>query len=120
MFNSLELSREVEGLVFIIFKKHSEFTGIPSDEIITLIPVWGPGYEISFEFYLNSEVDGYQWLFGVVGTTDNDNSIGYGQPGIFYKNGKLAIWFALNDHPMVQGTIWVSGTFHTEALSRLV
>ena len=103
LFNSLELGREVKGKdLFLLFKKkHSEFTGIPSDEIITPIPVWGPGYEISFEFYLNSDPGvGYQWLFGVVGSTDtNADLIGYGQPGIFYINGKLAIWFALNDHP---------------------
>ena len=88
--------------MFLLFKKtNSEFTGIPSDEIITPIPVWGPGYEISFEFYLNSDPGvGYQWLFGVVGSTDtNADLIGYGQPGIFYTNGRLAIWFALNDHP---------------------
>ena len=100
LFNSLELGREVKGKdLFLLFKKtHSEFTGIPSDEIITPIPVWGPGYEISFEFYLNSDPGvGYQWLFGVVGSTDtNADLIGYGQPGIFYINGRLAIWFAIN------------------------
>ena len=40
---------------------------------------------------------GYQWLFGVVGSTDtNADLIGYGQPGIYYTNGRLAIWFAIN------------------------
>ena len=40
---------------------------------------------------------GYQWLFGMVHIIDAD-VIGYGQPGIFYKNGRLAIWFRLKDN----------------------
>ena len=40
---------------------------------------------------------GYQWLFGMVASTDLD-VIGYGQPGIFYTNGRLAIWFRLKDN----------------------
>ena len=61
--------------------------------------MWGPGYEISFEFYLNSDGGGganYQWLFGVSSGADN---IGLGQPVIFYNSGNLPMWFRLNDHP---------------------
>ena len=63
-----------------------------SDKTITTIPVWGPGYEISFEFYLNSDggTSSYQYLFGVVSDAAN---IGYGQPVIFYRLGKLPMWF---------------------------
>ena len=70
----------------------------PSDGVITPLPVWGPGYEVSFEFYLNSAGGGgYQYLFGVVGNADHTaNDVAYGQPIIFYRNGKLPIWFALN------------------------
>ena len=68
-----------------------------SDKVIATLPVWGPGYEISFEFYLNSEVPSpgldYQWLFAVLGT-----GTGPGQPRIYYIDGRLAIWFRLHDH----------------------
>ena len=86
-----------------------EFTGVPSDDVITLLPVWGPGYEISFEFYLNSDGGGdvgYQNIFAVIGNAGQTKSeIGYGQPMIyynqrydeddFYVDGKMPIWFAL-------------------------
>ena len=67
--------------------------------------MWGPGYEISFEFYLNSDggTSDYQWLFGVVSDADN---MGYGQPGIFYNSGNIPIWFRLHDHKYG----YVSGT----------
>ena len=68
-----------------------------SDKVIATLPVWGPGYEISFEFYLNSEVPSpgldYQWLFAVLGS-----DTGPGQPRIYYIDGRLAIWFRLHDH----------------------
>ena len=56
------------------------------------MPVWGPGYEVSFEFYLNSNRGDYEYLFGLVG---NDDNVGFGQPVIFHHNGKLPIWFAM-------------------------
>ena len=84
----------------------SEFSGVPSDDVITPLPVWGPGYEISFEYYLNSDGGdiGYQYLFAVVGNADNTDDFGFGQPLIFYNkdsekefyaNGKMPMWFAL-------------------------
>ena len=87
----------------------SEFTGVPSDDVITALPVWGPGYEINFEYYLNSDGGGvgYQYLFAVVGNADHTaNDIGYGQPLIYYKkddtefygNGKMPMWFRLQDN----------------------
>lgn len=87
----------------------SEFTGVPSADVITPLPVWGPGYEISFEYYLNSDGGGvgYQYLFAVVGNADNTaGDIGYGQPVIFYNNkpedefyanGKMPMWFRLQN-----------------------
>ena len=59
-----------------------------SDKVISSLPVWGPGYEISFEFYLHSDVtDGgskdYQWLFAALGT-----DTGPGQPRIYFVQGK--------------------------------
>ena len=66
---------------------------ITQGKVIATLPVWGPGYEISFEFRLKSEgaTDGwgYQALFVADGP-------GEGQPGIFHINGRMAIWFRLN------------------------
>ena len=68
----------------------SGFTGQTSDEVIATMPVFGPGYEVSFEFYLHSrdQVDtlGYGWLIGVKGTDV-----------AFYEiDGRMAIWFDFN------------------------
>ena len=79
-------------ICFNLIVRNSESTVFPSDGVITHLPVWGPGYEVSFEFYLNSNKGGYEYLFGLVGS---DRSDGFGQPVIFYKDGKLPIWFAL-------------------------
>ena len=61
------------------------FTGELSDEVIANLPVWGPGYEVSFEFYLHSDVPGdqygYQWLIGVGGVD------------FYHINNRLALWF---------------------------
>ena len=86
-------------ILLILMVTNLESTVAISDGVITPLPVWGPGYEVSFEFYLNSDggTSGYQYLFGVVGSPDHTaNDVGYGQPVIFYRNGKLPIWFALN------------------------
>ena len=86
-----------------IFYFLSEFTGTHADGKIANLPVWGPGYEISFEFYLNSDggTSAYQWLFGVIG--GGTDYSGYGQPCVFYKAGKLPMWFRLNDNKYGQG-----------------
>ena len=48
------------------------------------MPVFGPGYEVSFEFYLHSDVPvDYQWLIGVKG----------GGVAFFHLHEKLAAWF---------------------------
>ena len=79
-----------------VFYFLSEFTGTHADGKIANLPVWGPGYEISFEFYLNSDggTSDYQWLFGVRG--GGEDASGYGQPAVFYKAGKLPMWFKLD------------------------
>ena len=64
------------------------FTEVVSDKVISSLPVWGPGYEISFEFYLHSDVTNggskdYQWLFAALGT-----DTGPGQPRIYFVQGK--------------------------------
>ena len=63
------------------------FTGESSDEIIATLPVFGPGYEVSFEFYLHSDVpgdgDGYQWLIGLKG----------GGVAFYHIAGRLTLWF---------------------------
>ena len=63
------------------------FTGESSDEVIATLPVFGPGYEVSFEFYLHSDVPGdqygYQWLIGVKS----------GGVALYHINGRLALWF---------------------------
>ena len=78
--------------MFNLTVRYSESTVVPSDGVITNLPVWGPGYEVSFEFYLNSNSGDYEYLFGLVG---NDDNVGYGQPTLFHSNGKLPIWFAM-------------------------
>ena len=66
------------------------FIGYPSDEVIATMPVFGPGYEVSFEFYLHSrdQVDtlGYGWLIGVKG----------GGVAFYEIDGRMAIWFGFN------------------------
>ena len=74
-----------------------ESTVAISDGVITPLPVWGPGYEVSFEFYLNSVSGDYQFLFGVAGNA-GDEDVAFGQPCIFISGDKLPIWFGLNGH----------------------
>ena len=63
------------------------------DNTITTLPVWGPGYEISFEFNLHSEGPSqYHWIFGV----RHDTLGGFGQPAVYFKNKRLTIWFQRN------------------------
>ena len=82
-------------LIPMVSNSESEVT--PSDGVITPLPVWGPGYEVSFEFYLNSVSGDYQFLFGVAGNA-GDEDVAFGQPCIFIYGDKLPIWFALNGH----------------------
>ena len=86
-----------------VFYFLSEFTGTHADGRIANTGIWGPGYEISFEFYLNSDggTSDYQWLLGVRGTGGlgkkaGPKFAGYGQPAVFYKAGKLPMWFKLD------------------------
>ena len=86
-------------ILIILMAPNSESTVTISDGVITPLPVWGPGYEVSFGFYLNSDggTSGYQYLFGLVGSADHTaDDVGFGQPVIFYRNAKLPIWFAIN------------------------
>ena len=100
----------------ILMVPYSESTIAPSYGVITTLPGWGPGYEISFEFYLNSDggTSDYQQLFGVVGNADHTaDDVGEGQPVIFYRNGKLPIWFAINGHKYGKneaGDCWAGDT----------
>ena len=74
------------------------FTDDLSHKVIATLPVWGPGYEISFEFYLNSagstDHNGYQTLLAV--TSKGSGGPGDGQPGIYHNDGRMTIWFRLN------------------------
>ena len=43
------------------------FSGtLAPDEVITTMPVFGPGFEITFEFYLNSNANyGWSWILSI-------------------------------------------------------
>ena len=103
-------------ILIILMAPNSESTVTISDGVITPLPVWGPGYEVSFEFYLNSDggTSGYQYLFGLVGSADHTaDDVGFGQPVIFYCNGKLPMWFAINGHKNGRneaGNYWAGDT----------
>ena len=74
------------------------YTDDLSHKVIATFPVWGPGYEISFEFYLksagNTDTWGYQTLLAV--TSRGSSGPGDGQPGIYHIDGNIAIWFRVN------------------------
>ena len=82
----------------LCYLSESGFTDDLSDKVLATLPVWGPGYEISFEFQLKSEGNtdyyGYQALFAV--THKGSGGPGDGQPGIYHNNGRMTIWFRLN------------------------
>ena len=82
----------------LCYLSESGFTDDLSDKVLATLPVWGPGYEISFEFQLksggNTDYYGYQALFAV--TDKGSGGPGEGQPGIYHNNGRMTIWFRLN------------------------
>ena len=99
LFKVLRLNYPKQSVFYFL----SEFTGTHADGRIANTGIWGPGYEISFEFYLNSDggTSDYQWLLGVRGTGGlgkkaGPKFAGYGQPAVFYKEGKLPMWFKLD------------------------
>ena len=71
------------------------------------MPVFGPGYEVSFEFYLHSrdQVDtlGYGWLIGVKG----------GGVAFYEIDGRMAIWFGYN-RGAITATLWINGAIPME------
>ena len=60
---------------------------------------WGPGYEVSLEFYIHGHVAGnsagYAWFF-IVHSAEDPN-MGYGAPAVWLNsNGYLYIYFWLD------------------------
>ena len=53
-----------------LFQRYSSY-GNPNEphQQITTMPVWGPGFEVSLDFYINSLVSGnkygYSWIFTI-------------------------------------------------------
>ena len=80
------------------YLSESGFTDNLSRKVIATLPVWGPGYEISFEFKLNSEgtVDYYKYQALFVVAKEGTGGPGDGQPGIYHNTGRICIWFRLN------------------------
>ena len=42
---------------------------VSDDKQITVMPVWGPGFEVSLDFYIHSLVEGnsngFSWMFAI-------------------------------------------------------
>ena len=64
------------------------------------MPVFGPGFHISFDFFIKSHVagnsGGYSWIFG--NNNDGDMTSLYGEPAIWInsQDQKVYMYFPLN------------------------